>query len=185
MKGLFQTKEEVVSMLLGLGIVLVVFFLVVNYFQKRRSGLVNVPGVTTENTATPTVELTSVPTITAAGSEMVEGSEYMVVLGDNLWSIAVRYYGSGYNWVDIAKANSLKNPGSISVGQKLSMPKVEKKVKTISTDTYVVVRGDSLSKIALMAYGDSFAWQKIWKANSSLVKNPGLIRIGWKLVIPR
>ena len=47
---------------------------------------------------------------------------------------------------------------------------------------YTVVSGDNLSKIA-KAYGTT--WQKIHEANKDLIKNPDLIQIGWKLIIPK
>ena len=50
--------------------------------------------------------------------------------------------------------------------------------------TYVVVAGDSLSKIARKFYGDANAWRRIFEANKNVVKNPDLIQPGWKLTIP-
>jgi nucleoid-associated protein YgaU len=49
---------------------------------------------------------------------------------------------------------------------------------------YEVVRGDSLSKIAARYYGDGNAWRKIFEANSDVVKDPDVIRIGQRLRIP-
>ena len=47
------------------------------------------------------------------------------------------------------------------------------------------MKGDSLSKIAVRAYGDLFAWKLIWKANRDLIANPNLIEVGMKLKITR
>lgn len=55
------------------------------------------------------------------------------------------------------------------------------------TDTAVihtVRRGDNLSKLALRYYGSRFAWKRIYEANRDIIKNPNLIFIGQKLVIP-
>ena len=52
-------------------------------------------------------------------------------------------------------------------------------------ETYVVVAGDSLSKIAKRLYGDADQWRKILEANRDRIKNPDLIQPGWKLRIPR
>jgi nucleoid-associated protein YgaU len=49
---------------------------------------------------------------------------------------------------------------------------------------HVVVRGDTLSKIAEHYYGDGALYPKIFEANRDLIKNPDLIQIGWKLRIP-
>ena len=50
--------------------------------------------------------------------------------------------------------------------------------------TYVVVSGDSLSKIAKRQYGDAQKWPKIYEANRSIIKNPDLIHPGQELRIP-
>ncbi len=51
--------------------------------------------------------------------------------------------------------------------------------------TYVVVKGDSLSKIAEREYGDANKWRTIYEANTDLIKNPDLIYPGQELKIPR
>lgn len=50
--------------------------------------------------------------------------------------------------------------------------------------TYVVKRGDSLSKIAKQMYGDMKLWKKIFEANRDKIKNPDLIHPGQELTIP-
>jgi len=50
--------------------------------------------------------------------------------------------------------------------------------------TYVVVSGDSLSKIAKREYGDANKWPKIYDANRDIIKDPNLIHPGQKLKIP-
>ena len=50
---------------------------------------------------------------------------------------------------------------------------------------YVVVSGDSLSKIAKREYGDANMWPRIFEANRDLIKNPDLIHPGQKLTIPK
>ena len=52
-------------------------------------------------------------------------------------------------------------------------------------DTYVVVSGDSLSKIAKRQYGDMNQWRRIFEANRDQISNPDLIHPGQKLKIPR
>lgn len=47
---------------------------------------------------------------------------YIVKKGDNLWSIARKYYGKGSLYTRIAQANKLKNPNLIYPGQKLIIP---------------------------------------------------------------
>ena len=50
--------------------------------------------------------------------------------------------------------------------------------------TYVVVKGDSLSKIAKREYGDAKKWRTIYEANKDLIKDPDLIYPGQTLKIP-
>jgi nucleoid-associated protein YgaU len=51
--------------------------------------------------------------------------------------------------------------------------------------TYIVVKGDSLSKIAKEQYGDASKWRKIYEANRDLIKDPDLIYPGQSLRIPQ
>ncbi len=56
---------------------------------------------------------------------------------------------------------------------------------TSGTDqTYTVVSGDSLSKIAKHYYGDANKWHRIHEANRDQISNPDLIHPGQKLRIP-
>ena len=52
------------------------------------------------------------------------GQTYTVQAGDTLWSIAKRFYGSGFKWDVIYNANYdvIKNPRMIYVGQVLLIP---------------------------------------------------------------
>lgn len=53
------------------------------------------------------------------------------------------------------------------------------------TETYTVVAGDTLTKIAKHYYGDATKWKPIWEANKSQIRNPDLIQIGQVLTIPK
>ncbi len=56
------------------------------------------------------------------GKAMQRPHEYTIQSGDYLWKIAQTYYGDGYAWVKIARANKLANPGLIYAGNKLVLP---------------------------------------------------------------
>ncbi len=180
-----KVSEDTISMILGLGVVLLVGGLIFNYFSKKGEEIADI-GVVPE-----VLEAENVSDEVVLGeTEPTNGDSYVVVAGDSLWKIAENSYGSGYNWVDIAKVNKLDNPGSLLVGQKLNLPKVEAKLATkeeslANVTEYEVKRGESLSTVALKVYGDVFAWEKIWEANKSEISNPNLIEIGMKLNIPR
>lgn len=176
----------------------------------------------TEPTAVPTVmptakpteakkvaQATTAPTKAPAKEETKISApttgEYTVKSGDSLWTISERQYKSGYNWVDIARANNLSNPGQITVNQKLKMPKVTAKAPTvqetkkdiaqkeqknttaeagkITGNTYKVVKGDTLWTIAVRAYGDGYKWNEIAKANK--LANPNVIHANNQLKLPR
>lgn len=53
----------------------------------------------------------------------IEGDSYTVVQDDNLWDIAVRAYGDGFKWVEIARSNNLANPDLIHAGNVLKLPR--------------------------------------------------------------
>ena len=161
-------SEDTISMFLGLLIVVLVVFLVVNYV-RRNKGNVEVPGISSdqENLAE------------------TEKGKYTVVKGDSLWKIAESKLGSGLKWVEISRANNLQSPDVIFLGQELKMPEAETvKVEPVSGE-YVVNKGDSLWKISVNLYKDGYKWVKLWEANKAKIANPDLIEIGMKLATPQ
>ncbi|MDD3029892.1 MAG: LysM peptidoglycan-binding domain-containing protein [Alphaproteobacteria bacterium] len=52
---------------------------------------------------------------------------------------------------------------------------------TVTPNTYTVVKGDSLYKIARRLYGNGERWSDIYNANTALLSHPGLIREGMVL----
>jgi nucleoid-associated protein YgaU len=180
-----KVSEDTISMILGLGVVLLVGGLIFNYFSKKDDQLADVGEVP------EVLETENVSEQEPLGfSEPVNGETYEVKAGDSLWMIAEGSYGSGYNWVDIVLENKLSDPDVLLVGQKLVLPKVTPRLltKTVAMEEiteYVVKKGDSLSKISLMVYQDMDGWERIWEANKNQISDPNLIEIGMKLVIPR
>ncbi|MGI4744081.1 MAG: LysM peptidoglycan-binding domain-containing protein [Janthinobacterium lividum] len=52
-------------------------------------------------------------------------------------------------------------------------------------DSYTVVSGDSLAKIAKNHYGDAAQWHQIYEANKAIIgSNPDLIEVGQELTLP-
>jgi nucleoid-associated protein YgaU len=49
---------------------------------------------------------------------------------------------------------------------------------------HIVAAGHTLSHIALMYYGNSLRWDKIYQANKTAMKNPHYLYIGQKILIP-
>lgn len=65
------------------------------------------------------------------------------------------------------------------------MPDLGPTASTTGHDqTYTVVAGDSLSKIAKRYYGDANKWHRIHEANRDQITNPDLIYPGQRLEIP-
>ncbi len=163
-----------------------------------------VPTHAMRSTFKPTLKPTLLPTVTAIPTmTMSEQNKipahlpgtYNVQSGDSLWTIAEKEYGSGYNWLDIAKANNLSNPDVLYAGTKLQLPRVPTRQITvvaqaqisipnrITGSTYTVIHGDNLWDIAVRAYGDGYQWTKIAQANH--LANPRLIFSGNVFIIPR
>ena len=171
--------ESYTSLFLGAVVVVVALILLFSFLKAK-----SIQNQQTQSTSTNSSE------------EMVNGrpTSYVVKSGENLWQISENIFKSGYNWVDIAKANKLENPGVLYVGTKLVIPNVEPKEITvvqntaalqnpIKGDAYTVSKGDYLWNIALRAYGDGYKWVEIAKVNK--LSNPDLIFSGNILKLPR
>ena len=186
-RSIFKIKlsESYMSLILGFAVVLIGAILVFTFSkisQNRTYDKINTPASTYQKLMSPTEKNQKVKT-------------YEVKTGDNLWNIAEKIYGSGYNWVDLAKANKLINPDLISAGTKLTIPDVPKIVvqdsgtsmsnapPSITTSTYTIQKGDNLWDISVRAYGDGFKWLEIAKINN--LRNPDLIFSGNILKLPR
>jgi len=178
-----RLNESVISTVLGGLVVVVVGILVYNYFSGVNK--------TVEVSEPETVKL-----IEENGQLVPDNlpTKHIVIAGEDLWHISQKYYESGYNWVDIAKENQLANANIITVGQELTIPRTAVKavtkaqaadIESIAASEYLVQKGDYLWKISVRAYGDGYAWTKIWEANQELIADPNIIEAGTLLKLPR
>lgn len=55
----------------------------------------------------------------------------------------------------------------------------------VTLQTYTIVKGDTLSKIAKRHYGDATKWKALFEANKDIIKNPDLIYPGQVLKLPQ
>lgn len=173
-----KIKQNYQSIVLGVLVVLVAISVMVKLSSQTQKS------VALKKT-TPSAEKTT-----------ADKKTYTVKKGDSLWLIAENQYGSGFNALDIARTNKIKNPNFIGAGQKLTIPDVEvrKPTKgliaqaktaeiTIKEDKYTIKKGDNLWQIALQAYGDGYQWVKIAKENK--ISDPNLIHVDNILNLPR
>jgi len=179
-----KLAEPTISTFMGVFVVAVVAFLIFKYFQGLGKSLP--PSVKLEENQQQQQQ---------QQTELGPGKTYQVEKGENLWQISLKYYNTGYNWVDIARENKLDNPNYISAGTTLVIPDVapklvsqkpttvSKQLTPITENEYHVIKGDNLWNISVRAYGDGFRWTEIAQANKLV--NPNLIHPGNTLVIPR
>ncbi len=80
---------------------------------------------------------------------------------------------------DLTKKKKIKSENNYTHSIKKEVIVRESAMRVI-----IVKQGDSLSKIALRAYGTVNAYKKILQANHDLIKNPNHIYIGQRLRIP-
>lgn len=204
-----ESNESLVSTMLGIFVVVAVGVVLYRYFAKAPTASISDLGTTTEVKQNEPV----VPGEVQEG-ETPKGlpATHVVAPQETLWSIAERYYGSGYNWTDIAATNNLKNPNVIEKEAELTIPDVSAKEQTIQAikavtetavkveaketvttdsnsitgETYTVQPKDSLWSIAVRSYGDGYQWMKIYTANVEKIgKNPNVLEKDTELTIPR
>lgn len=64
-------------------------------------------------------------------------------------------------------------------------PPVHNEPGAISPEYYEIKKGDTLSAIAELRYGDSSKWRAIYEANKDVISNPDMIYPGQKIKIPK
>lgn len=202
-----QGNQSRLSLVLGALIVLVLGFLIFNYFNKNKADLG--PAQTTELTEQGDVSKENLP------------GKYTIKEGDTLFAVAEEYYNDGFKYTEIAKVNNINDVNTITAGQVIEIPKLEGETTVATSPTptatpestptplaspaienqgtsevtktdfgpaikgnsYTVIEGDWLSTIAARAYGDVLAYTKLAQANN--IVNPDYITPGMVLTIPR
>lgn len=118
-----KLNENTISMVLGALVLLSITLFTVNYVRNRTAG----------------VEYQQAGQVTQEAAQTTAGVKtHKVEKGETLWSVAEKYYKSGYNFVDIKEANKLSDAGILEVGQELTIPDVEAKKPTL------VAQGETL-----------------------------------------
>lgn len=159
-----------------------------------RSSALGTPGVLTSDPARiPTARppAAGVPAAVSLGGTHGESANpkvatHVVESGEDLWSLAERYYGEGREWRKIAAANPQVlsgGPDRLQPGWKLVIPDLDRQPKAVG-DSVVVTSGDSLSAIAQRVYGSQNRWDDLFAANRFQVSDPDKIEPGMRLVVP-
>lgn len=116
--------------------------------------------------------------------EPADQVSHLVKVGDDLWSLAERYYGAGRDWRKIAAANPdllTGGPDRLQPGWELTIPGV---AAPESAESVLVEPGDTLTSIAEEVLGDAADWPVIFDANRAQLDNPDLIEVGQRLMLP-
>jgi len=103
-----KLHEATISMVLGAVVIIIVGVVLVNYLAGRRGQ--------------------TIPALQVGDEQTASAQEHTVAEGEDLWSISEKYYGTGFNWEDIAQANNITDPNQITEGQKLIIPDTEPKL---------------------------------------------------------
>jgi hypothetical protein len=137
------------------------------------------------------------------------GVPYVVQPRDTLWGIAEATLGAGERWAEVARLNLGRTvaPGIVfgTATERLRAgwvllvpgdapgddPAEPTGGPTAAPEVIVVAPGDTLWSLAGATYGDPRAWPTLWDANrgrafdGQVFDDPGLIRPGWPLLVPR
>ena len=128
--------------------------------------------------------------LVAAQIDLRTPQAHVVVAGDNLWDLALDYYGDGTAWRRIWEANAaaVPDPRELSVGTTLAIPPPG---DIAGGPVYTVRPGDSLWSIAEEDLGAGQDWPELWAANQdraepdgAVLDDPSLIRPGWNIDVP-
>ncbi len=121
-----------------------------------------------------------------APGERSKDHTHVVEPGDDLWSLAQDYYGDGFAWRQIAKANPDRltgGPDVLEPGWRLKIPGVDRAGQEPS-ETVRVQPGDTLSGLADEHLGSADLWPELYEANRASVDDPDEIFRGMVLRLP-
>jgi nucleoid-associated protein YgaU len=103
--------------------------------------------------------------------------------GDTLWTLSRQHLGRGTRWLELLAANpAVEDPSRLVPGTQLVLP-ARATSHRHSAQTITIQAGDSLSKLALAAYGHASYWPCLASANPSLT-NPHQLHVGQSIAVP-
>lgn len=119
-----------------------------------------------------------------------------VVAGDTLSGLASEHLGSSARWRDLLEANrdQLDSDRDLRAGMTLRLPGSgavaaqragqAERVTTSAARTYVIRRGDTLTRIAEQKLGDGNRWRELFEANEAKLDTPDALPVGEEIQIP-
>lgn len=172
--GLFEEKQSQIATVL-IGVLLIIAgALTYNYFKTANQPTNDQGKISFGEMVTPSPAIKA-PEVSSEKGQVA--GAYIVKSGDSLWKIAEEKMGSGFQWKELAQANSISLDNTIlKTGQALTIPDkgqvasgattTKETVTTVTGQklptTYTVVRGDNLWNIAQKLYGDGAKWHVIF-----------------------
>ncbi len=102
-----RLSESYVSLILGAVVVLILSLAFFVFIKGNNSS---------SKESIPSADFLT-PSVTKATEQT-----YILLQDEYLWDVAVKFYGDGFRWTDIAKANKLENPDYVPPGTKLIIP---------------------------------------------------------------
>lgn len=107
-----ENRNALLNLILGVLIVIIVGVLIFNYFNRAKDlGPASNVDTVTETTGDVTKE--NLP------------GNYTVKAGDTLFTIAEKYYDSGWEYVRIVEENKISDPNNVEEGRVLMIPRAE------------------------------------------------------------
>lgn len=101
--------ESYVSLILGAVVVFAVFLII---FMFIKQGSMKNNPIKTNNSIKTTIT--------------TQPKTYVLQEGEGLWDVAVKFYGDGFKWTEIAKANHLEDTADyVEPGTRLIIPNVK------------------------------------------------------------
>ena len=78
-------------------------------------------GARSTNTTNPNTQIKPETTKDVIG-EQTKNNTYVLQDGESLWDVAVKFYGDGYRYEEIIKANNFPDPDNVPPGTKIIIP---------------------------------------------------------------
>lgn len=206
LKGILKTlkiNEGLISSIMGGVVVVIMAAMIFNYFKS-----INKSGKITDESAAQTAEEQLSKALPATykvkkGDDLWHISEkfynsgynYVDIIKENkLGSSGVIFEGNELTIPKVEVRLTPKMKAELAAKEKAAREVAQAEVKTevktakvtIEGAKYVTVKGDHLWSIALRAYGDGYAWTKIYNANKKVIgANPSRLYAGVELTLPR